>query len=404
MTESNKKKLLSSTTKYIQLGELCGFVNGNAYKESDWMTSGTPIIRIQNLNNKNKPFNYWQGPVDNRVCINNGDLLLAWSGTPGTSFGAHIWDRGFAVLNQHIFRVDFDHDVLFPGWALHVINYQIEDLIIKAHGGVGLRHVTKAEIESLSIPLPPMPEQKRIIAILDDQLAAVDQARKHAQERKEAASALPISMLKEAFGAGQCQAWPSQRLSDVAGLLPSKSIATHGDAEVLAITTACLTESGFMPAGVKEARMQSQHVEGCRVRPGEILVARSNTEELVGRSSMFEGDPPGVVASDLTIRVWPDSERIHPRFLSSYLSYLFQTGYWREKAGGASGSMKKITRGQLLDLEVPVPEVEEQASIVERLDKTIPMARRILGLANEELATIEALPATLLRQAFSGNL
>lgn len=288
-------------------------------------------------------------------------------------------------------------------FILYAIRLLVGKLIEKASGST-FDAINIGDLAALEIPLPRLPEQKHIVAVLNEQMATVEKARRHAQDRKEAASALPVSFLKEAFGSGQCEYWSVQRLADVAGLLTSRSIATHGDAEVRAITTACLSESGFMPGGVKDARMQSEHVEECLVQPGEILVARSNTEELVGRSSMFQGDPPGVVASDLTIRVWPDGQRIQPLFLSYYLSYLFQKGYWREKAGGASGSMKKITRGQLRDLEVPVPDQAKQASIVEKLDKTIPMARGILETANEELAAIAAVPASLLRQAFSGSL
>jgi len=84
--------------RWVKLGEICKFINGDAYKESDWSSSGVPIIRIQNLNDRSKPFNYWRGTLGDRVKISTGDLLLAWSGTPGTSFGAHIWDGEPAVL------------------------------------------------------------------------------------------------------------------------------------------------------------------------------------------------------------------------------------------------------------------------------------------------------------------
>ena len=79
------------------------------------------------------------------------------------------------------------------------------------------------------------------------------------------------------------------------------------------------------------------------VQPGEILIARSNTPELVGRVAMFNGEAAGAVASDLTIRIWA-GEDVHGEFLARYLSALYVSGYWRDRAGGVSGSMKKITR------------------------------------------------------------
>jgi type I restriction enzyme S subunit len=92
---------------------------------------------------------------------------LAWSGTPGSSFGAHIWRGGDAVLNQHIFRVDIDETQITKEWAVSAINYRLNRLIEIAHGGVGLKHVTRGMVEELSIPLPRIAEQRRIAAILD---------------------------------------------------------------------------------------------------------------------------------------------------------------------------------------------------------------------------------------------
>jgi hypothetical protein len=99
--------------------------------------------------------------------------------------------------------------------------------------------------------------------------------------------------------------------------------------------------------------MWSGDAADCIVQTGEILIARSNTPELVGRVAMFNGEAAGAVASDLTIRILPGSD-IDAEFLTRYLSALYVSGYWRERAGGASGSMKKITRSQILAELIPV--------------------------------------------------
>jgi type I restriction enzyme S subunit len=210
-----------------------------------------------------------------------------------------------------------------------------------------LPRISIDEILAVEIDLPPLVEQERIAAALTAALAAVDRARRAAQDRLAAAEALPAAYLREVFEGPESSAWETIRLGDSCDLLPSKSIATTGDTEVRAITTACLSEVGFLPRGIKTARMHGADVRECFVKPGEVLVARSNTPELVGRVAMYQGDPPGVVASDLTIRVWP-RDGLSPNYLTAFLSYLYLTGYWRERAGGASGSMKKITREQLL--------------------------------------------------------
>lgn len=83
------------------LGEIARYLNGRAFKPSEWETSGVPIIRIQNLNDPLAKYNYSTKDYDPKFKIIKGDLLFAWS----ASLGAYIWHGEDAWLNQHIFKV-----------------------------------------------------------------------------------------------------------------------------------------------------------------------------------------------------------------------------------------------------------------------------------------------------------
>jgi type I restriction enzyme S subunit len=148
------------------LQDLCSLQNGRAFKKAEWSSDGLPIIRIQNLNNSEAPFNFFRGDYDQRIEVRRGDLLFSWSGTVGSSFGPHIWDRGTGVLNQHIFKVSINSRVNkhFAYYALRHITTEIERNVI---GAVGLVHITKSKLQKFPIPLPPLLDQKGIVAILD---------------------------------------------------------------------------------------------------------------------------------------------------------------------------------------------------------------------------------------------
>lgn len=150
---------IPSSWSYVPIGNLCNLINGRAFKPSDWEKEGLPIVRIQNLNDPNAGFNFYPKSVEEKFLIDHGQLLFAWSGTPGTSFGAHIWNRGRAVLNQHIFKVEFDESKIDKKYFCYAINQKLNELIEKAHGGVGLRHVTKGKFEQTVIAIPPFNEQ-----------------------------------------------------------------------------------------------------------------------------------------------------------------------------------------------------------------------------------------------------
>ncbi|TNM60554.1 restriction endonuclease subunit S [Aliirhizobium smilacinae] len=141
--------------------ELCVLSNGNGFRPPDWSDKGLPIIRIQNLNGS-KNFNYFDGTPLDKWLINPGDLLFAWAGVRGVSFGPTIWPGPLGVLNQHIFKISCREDVdkrwLFQ--TLKLITFKIE---AKAHGFKdSLLHVHKKEITGQSVAVPPFAEQMGI--------------------------------------------------------------------------------------------------------------------------------------------------------------------------------------------------------------------------------------------------
>lgn len=144
----------------IPMSEVGDYINGMAFKPSDWRDSGIPIVRIENLNDVNANFNYFQGNVDKKYVIENGDILLSWS----ASLGVFIWHRGKAVLNQHIFKVtpktNVTNDYLF--WSLH---RAIKLLSSVTHGST-MKHFQKGELKVTMVALPPLPEQQKIAEIL----------------------------------------------------------------------------------------------------------------------------------------------------------------------------------------------------------------------------------------------
>ena len=164
ITDDEKPFDIPDSWEWVRLGDLFTIFNGKAFKPKDWTEKGIPIVRIQNLNNPLAEYHLYDGPIEERYHLNGNELLFAWSGTPGTSFGAHIWKDQEAVLNQHIFKLEFNQKELDKGFLKNAMNFRILKLIDDAHGSAGLRHITKKMFEETIIPLPPLSEQSRIAA------------------------------------------------------------------------------------------------------------------------------------------------------------------------------------------------------------------------------------------------
>lgn len=148
--------------EYKRLGDVATYVNGYAFKPTDWIESGYPIIRIQNLNNSNAIYNYSNGNIPSKYFVSDGDLLISWS----ASLGAYIWHGEKAVLNQHIFKVIFDKTDIIKNYLKYFVDFSLPLMASKTHGAT-MRHITKPSFDALPIPFPPMEVQEKIVAELD---------------------------------------------------------------------------------------------------------------------------------------------------------------------------------------------------------------------------------------------
>ncbi len=138
-----------------KLGEVATYINGYAFKPSQWTDKGTPIIRIQNLNKIDTPFNYYDGIIHKKYIVNNGDVLISWS----ASLGVYEWNRGTALLNQHIFKVEFDKSDIDKHYLIYAVKSKLSEMERDTHGAT-MRHIIKKDFDNTKILYPPLSLQQ----------------------------------------------------------------------------------------------------------------------------------------------------------------------------------------------------------------------------------------------------
>ncbi|WP_051650203.1 restriction endonuclease subunit S [Selenomonas sp. AB3002] len=153
--------------KTICLGDMATYINGYAFKPIDWGTKGLPIIRIQNLTDTGKEYNYYDGEVKEKYLVKKGDVLISWS----ASIGVFEWEKEDAWLNQHIFKVVFDKGEVDKQYFKYVTGYVLKKSLQHAHGST-MKHLTRGTFDKLPIPIYDLKEQ-RVIA---EKIGKVDEA------------------------------------------------------------------------------------------------------------------------------------------------------------------------------------------------------------------------------------
>lgn len=145
-----------------RLGDIATYINGYAFKPSDWSSDGLPIIRIQDLTGNSYQLNRYNGEYDERYEVYPGDVLISWS----ASLGVYVWGREKALLNQHIFKVVFDKKPVDKSFFVHQVQSILDKAASQAHGAT-MKHLTKPVFDALPFYLPSLPEQRQIAAVLD---------------------------------------------------------------------------------------------------------------------------------------------------------------------------------------------------------------------------------------------
>ncbi|WP_283988358.1 restriction endonuclease subunit S [Cronobacter turicensis] len=163
----------------LDIAKTMKLINGYGFKPSQWEKEGLPIIRIQNLNDANAPYNYFPGVIDTKFHVKNGDLLFAWSGSKGVSFGARVWQGKKAILNQHIFKIIPNENFITANYSYYVLRKVQEQIEKMAHGfKSSFVHVKKGDLENTPLPIPPKKEQTAIANVLSDTDALITELEK----------------------------------------------------------------------------------------------------------------------------------------------------------------------------------------------------------------------------------
>lgn len=343
-----------------RLGDIATYVNGYAFKPEDRGTEGLPIIRIQDLTGNSYDLGYYNGEYPERIEVNDGDVLISWS----ASLGVYIWDRGKALLNQHIFKVVFDKLVVDKQYFVFAIKYNLKAMEAKTHGAT-MKHIIKKDFDNTTVPFPDIQRQTEIAEILSKVENVIDVRKQELQKLDELIKARFVEMFGDP--STNTKGYPVKVLSEIAEYWNG---LTYKPEDVADEGTIVLRSSNIQNAALDFSdivRVACKIGDNKYVQDNDILMcSRNGSARLVGKVALIKGleEPMSFGAFMMIIR-------------SDYYPYLmtyFQMPAFRAQiTTGATTTINQIT-GRMLDIvKLPVPDLDaisQFANFVQQVDKS----------------------------------
>ena len=380
----------------VPLGEVAEFINGRAFKPSEWVSSGLPIIRIQNLTNDEAAFNYSDKEVEAKYYVKDGDLLVSWSAT----LDVFIWNRGDAILNQHIFKVVPDASKISKKFLFYALKHIMDELRAQTHGAT-MKHITRKPFEQTKIYLPPIPEQERIVRLLDE-AESLRAARLRANARME--QFVP-ALFQEMFGdlTLNDKKWKIGRIFDLCEKIIDCPHATpvHSETETeYASVRSSDIQNGRLDFSTTKYVGYDEYVKRiARGTPtaGDVIYCREGAR--FGNAALIpEGLTKKICLGQRMMLFRVDSQKASPEFLWATL----ESAYIRTQAGNKAGGSASphVNVNDIKNFSTIIPPLPLQHEFTERVGQ----ARAIQSAQERAGERLEALYQSMLSRAFAGEL
>ncbi|WP_417607976.1 restriction endonuclease subunit S [Owenweeksia hongkongensis] len=395
----------------VSLATVCDFQNGFAFKSKTFKESGTPVIRITNIQNESVDLSNVvfidRSDYDKDLSkyeITKGDLLIAMSGATTGKIGVHQTDE-VLLLNQRVGKFE-PSGKLNKVFLFYYLSTKVEEsLAISA--GSAQPNLSTEQIKNFQIPIPPLTEQKQIVALLDKAFAAIDQAKANIEKNIENAKELFQSKLNEIFlqkGAG----WEEVLLKDIIEVkhgfaFKSEFFKSSGD-YVLLTPGNYYEEGGYRDRKEKQKYYQGEIPDGYILDKDDLLVAM--TEQAAG----LLGSPLLVPESGKylhnqrlgLIRI-KDGVELSTRFLY----HVFNTKKLRKEIHhtGTGLKVRHTSPTKISEIIVSVNfDDEVQQKVIEVLMNLQLASIETVSKYVSKLSNLEELQKSILQKAFTGEL
>lgn len=427
VTEDEQLFDLPESWIWTRMGELFQHNTGKALNGTNKDGEELTYITTSNLywnrfkleNLKSMPFT--ESEVE-KCTVTKGDLLVCEGGDYGR---AAIWNYDFDMrIQNHVHRLRA-YLPLCTEYFYYVINFLKGTGLIKGKG-IAIQGLSSGALHNLAVPLPPLEEQKRIVAKIEELMPFVEQYAKASNRLNTLNASFPEQMKKSILQQAVMgklvqqdptdepasvllkkiaeekqklikegkikkqkaltaitedeipfeipESWKWVRLNEIIENVPANGFSPKGvdyQTDYKNLTLTATTSGTFKANAFKYVNITKEQAEKYFLKEDDILIQRSNSRELVGTACLYTEGPDKYIYPDLMMRIHA-LDGIWPQYLVMTLQSPYVRGYYQQNASGSSQSMPKINQSIVGNTLIPIPPLHEQKKIVQTVNRLIP--------------------------------
>ena len=387
------------------LGDLCDICNGSTPSKTNsefWNGGNIPWFTIDDIREQGDRIVSTRQHIT-QLALNKTSVkllpaetvLLCCTASVGVSAIAKIPLTTNQQFNGLVIK---DRSQLNPYFLFHYTN-TLKEKLSKLCGKTTIDFIPISRLRSISVPVPPLFEQERIVAIVDEAFAGIATVTANAERNLNNSSELFESYLESVLSN------PKYKIKNLGAIslsfqygTSSKSVAI-GKVPVLRMGN---IQDGRFSWDDLVYSSDDDEIEKYSLKYDDVLFNRTNSLELVGKTAIYKGEMPAIFAGYL-IRIKRDETMLDGDYLNYYLNSRRARKYGRTVVI-SSVHQANINATKLMSYPVPTPTLTEQKTIVSKLDELQAESKKLRLIYHQKLSKLNELKQSVLHQAFSGQL
>ena len=393
-----------------KLDEVCDLITCGVAAKPDYVDDGIPFLSAKNVKEGQiiwSGYNCISEKTHKELTKNNkpllGDILYTRVGSYGEA--AVIEDDNEFSVFVSLTLIKVDKTVLNNYFLKHYLNSDfVKRLAKKSISSSGVGNLNVGTVREFPILVPTLPEQQRIVAILDEAFAAIAKAKANAEQNLKNAKELFESYLQGVFENGN---WETRTIQEITKVINGYAFASKDFKSTNTIKSIKITNVGvkefveevdnYLPEKFKDTLKEVQ------VREGNIVIALTRTIISAGlKVAVVPASYDGALVNQRVAALVPNEKIINQRYLYNFLT---TDGVAKYVLAHVNTLMQpNLSINDLKNLPVPCPTIKEQSDIVKKLDGLRSEVRKLEAIYQQKINDLEELKKSVLQKAFSGEL